>query len=185
MLHIQDPCWPSEEAFGGRLILSLRFRKDSGQSAEGPQLWWAQLNEGGTSIVAAGRLIAPPRNASWAAVAGSEERCPNVGMTHDGVLMLTYVTIPDGERPGGLWIAPITFKSRAGNLVPRVEASAVRRLATNCLPTPPGFSPDGRWIYAAVQEGRPGEVRLKRFAIPPGNAGPSLTEHPQRHTASG
>ena len=46
-LHIQDPCWPSERAFGGHLLVTLRFRKVSGQAFDGPQLWWLQLSENG------------------------------------------------------------------------------------------------------------------------------------------
>ncbi len=184
-LHIQDPCWPSEQALGGRLIVSLGFRKESARSMSGPHLWWVQLSETGTAIVAAGRLIAPSGDASSAGVARGEERCPRVGMTSDGVLMLAYVSLPEGQHPGGLWVAPITFKSRAGNLVPRVEASAVRHVATACLSTPPAFSADGRWIYAAVRDGAAGEVRLKRFAIPPVDSRRSLSAHSQIFSASG
>jgi hypothetical protein len=99
--------------------------------------------------------------------------------------MLAYVTLPEGQRPGGLWIAPITFKSRGGNLVPRVEAKTTRLLATACLPAPAGFSADGRWIYAAVREGASGEVRVKRFALTPDESRPSLTAHPVMVSPSG
>jgi hypothetical protein len=185
VFHIQDPCWPSDQALGGRLVVSLSLRKDSAQSFEGPQLWWVQLNEAGTAVVAAGRLIAHTRDAASAGVTWGNERCPSVSLTHDGVLMLAYVSIPDGPRLGGLWIAPITFKSRGTNLVPRVEAGAVRRLAASCLPAAPAFSADGRWIYAAVQDGARGEVRLKRFAINPDDPRQSLTGQPLTLPRSG
>ena len=120
-----------------------------------------------------------------AGVTWGEERCPSVGMTHDGVLMLAYVALPEGQRPGGLWIAPITFKSRAGNRIPRVEASTARLVTSTCIAAPASFSADGRWIYAAVREGLPNEVRLKRFAVPPDDSRQSLTAHPPMVPSSG
>jgi hypothetical protein len=143
------------------------------------------LSESGAAIVAAGPLIVHSRNASDGDVAWGEERCPSVGMTHDGVLMLAYVALPDGQRPGGLWIAPITFKSRRGNLIPRVEASTARLVTTSCLAASPSFSADGRWIYAVVQEGLSREVRVKRFAIPQDGSRQSLTAHPPMFPSSG
>ena len=92
--------------------------------------------------------------------------------------MLAYVSLPEGQRPGGLWIAPITFKSRAGNLVPRVEASAVRRLATTCLPRPRPSPPMDDGSTRRSGKAHRGEVRLKRFAITPDDSRPSLSGHP-------
>ncbi len=133
VLHIQDPCWPSEQILGGHLLVAIRFRKVPAQSFDGPQLWWLQLSENGTAIVAAGPLIVPSRNASNTDVTWGEERCPSVGMTHDGVPMIAYTTLPEGQHPGGLWIAPITFKSRGGNRIPRVEADTARLVTSTCI----------------------------------------------------
>jgi hypothetical protein len=147
------------------------------------------LSESGTVVVAAGRLLVSSSDAAGVDVTWSEERCPSVGMSHDGVLMLAYIAIPMGQRPGGLWLAPITVESRAGNPFPRVEASAARLLTPTSVAAPPAFSADGRWIYAAVRETPDGEVRLKQFAIAPprvpDDSRRSLTAQPRFPSSSG
>ena len=101
--------------------------------------------------------------------------------------MLAYATSLDDRRRGGggLWIAPITFRSRAERLIPRVEASAARLVTRTCLAAPAGFSPDGRWIYAAVRDELSSEVRVKRFAITADDSGRSLTARPPDVPPSG
>jgi hypothetical protein len=116
-----------------------------------------QLSPDGESVTSAGRLIAPD-----AAAPLDEERLPALCTSIDGKSLLTFL----GRRPGctawDLWLAPITSDASSG--LPRVLASAGRKLAEGCVVMAPAFSPDGRWIYAWRRDVRDG-VRVERFAV--------------------
>jgi hypothetical protein len=160
---IRDPCWPSGPALGGRLVVAINFRTRKGVSGPplGSQLWWLQLSPDATAIVAAGRLIVPEEDEH----APADAECwPVVATTRDGVPMLAYLVANGGRFPFELRTAPITLEGGPAVGVPRVRAGAIRRLADVGVLTAPAFSPDARWVYAAVRDGRSGEVRVSRFA---------------------
>jgi hypothetical protein len=167
LAYIQDPCWPGEPALAQRLLAGVRFRHPGSRSYGRLRLWWLRLSENGMSVVEAEPLILPARASPDASPARGEERCPCVGMTREGLLMLAYMVIREAQKPGELWVAPVAFESRHDDRVPRVYAATARLVASACVPAAPAFSSDGRWIYTAIREGPNAEVQIRRFAVPP------------------
>jgi hypothetical protein len=156
---LQDPCWPSDPALGGRLLVALDHREDVTRPGWITHLWWLQLSPDGGAIVAAGRAIAPdesgPRRDHVA------EWLPRVGTSHDGTPLLAYLAQERGETDWELWVMPIE-PATAGR-GPRVRASAGRKRAEGCATTlPPTFSADGRFIYTA----RPAGDRYRVECVP-------------------
>jgi hypothetical protein len=168
--YIQHVCWPSGEAFGGRVLVALRPRRPAARSYGELQFWWLELSADSTAIVAAGRLFDAAERRPGQPGVRSERRCPTVGVTPDGGSLLAYVMVPEGSTYGELWTAPIAFESGAGGRVPRIERGTARRVATACLAATPAFSADGRWLFAMVGERATGTVRVQRFAVAPARA---------------
>ena len=75
---LQEPCWPSDPAFGGCLFISVIDRLDLSRPDRRPQVWWIRLNPDGTAVVAAGLVFDPKEGgdrADW-----EEVRFPTVRM---------------------------------------------------------------------------------------------------------
>ena len=163
-VHFRDLTWPDELRLGGRALVSLRFKdRETGRYTDW-QVWWLQLDRGGTSIVAAGRLLEP-----GSSVTAVSRRLPNL-VSVRGEPALAYLAQWPGESGCQLRVAPIHFDPDSGSL----EAHDVdsRPLAEDCPPTSPVASPDGRWI-TVVRTGGP-HLRTERIAIT-GGAEPDLT----------
>ena len=58
-VQFRDLTWPDEPRLGGRALVSLRFKDRVTGRYNDWQVWWLQLDRGGTAIVAAGRLLEP------------------------------------------------------------------------------------------------------------------------------
>jgi hypothetical protein len=149
--------------------------KNASQADRDSRLWWLQLSPDATEIVAAGRLIEPDGDADASAsasvsvsAAAGDECHPSVGISAAGVPMLAYLVeigSPGlGERQ--LRTAPIVLEGDPEGGVPRVRAGTARRVARASVLATPAFSPDGRWIYAAVRDQASGEAHVARFAVP-------------------
>jgi hypothetical protein len=163
-IQFMDLSWPDEPRLGGRALASLRFKdRETGRYTDW-QVWWLQLDPGGTSIVAAGRLLEP--GSSDTAVS---RRLPNL-VSIRGEPALAYLAQRPGESGCQLRVAPIHFDPDSGS--PQAHDVDSRTLAEECPPTSPVVSPDGRWI-TVVRTGGP-HLRTERIAIP-GGAEPDLT----------
>jgi hypothetical protein len=157
---LQDPCWPDAPELGGRMLVALvqqDFDYLHSPTPEG-KLWWVQPDRAATNIIAARRAIDPDGDSPE-----FEERLPSVGRTAGGTLLLAYLVRRPGRGQWELWVAPIALEASRGT--PTVVAPQRRRLAEACAAIVPAFSPDGRSIFAALQDERTG-VRMHRFAVP-------------------
>ena len=128
-VQFRDLTWPDEPRLGGRALVSLRFKdRETGRYTHW-QVWWLQLDRGGTSIVAAGRLLEP-----GSSVTAVSRRLPNL-VSVRGEPALAYLMQWPGESGCQLRVAPIHFDPDSGSL----EAHEVdsRPLAEGCPPTSP------------------------------------------------
>jgi hypothetical protein len=157
---IQDPCWPVQSMLDGQMLVSLVVWDSESRRKRCPQwrLWWVQLDGAVRNIIAVRRAIVPD-----SAAPDAEERLPSVGRTADGTLLLAYLARPCARVRWELWVAPIGLEASGGT--PEVLASEQRRLADGCEAIVPTFSPDGRWVFAALHDVRSG-VRMHRFEVP-------------------
>ena len=168
-VQFRDLTWPDEPRLGGRALVSLRFKdRETGRYTDW-QVWWLQLDRGGTSIVAAGRLLEP--GPSDTAVS---RRLPNL-VSVRGEPALAYLARRPGESGYQLRVAPIHFDPDSGS--PQAHDVDSRPLAEDCSPTSPVASPDGRWITVVRTAGR--HLNAERIAIP-GGAEPDLTSSDRR-----
>jgi hypothetical protein len=156
-VHFRDVSWPDEPRLGGRALVSLRYKDSETGNYTDWQIWWLQLGRGGTSIVAAGRLLQP--GSSVTAVA---QRLPNL-VSVRGEPALAYLAQSPGESGCQLRVAPIRFDPDSGSLQAHDVDS--RPLADDCLPIGPVASQDGRWI-TVVRTGGP-RLRTEQIAILP------------------
>lgn len=169
--YIIDPCWPDDPRMAHCLLVSLRIQPRSQSRARArEQLWWLKLNDAGTAIVAAGRLIGPESEKGTRSRNVAEERFPAAAPLPDGRLAVAYLA----HRRGTGWrlrMVPIAFD--ADQDMKPASPDDVKTLARNCLPTPPGFSADGRLL--GIMQASEGHNRIVR--IPVGGPPPSATAH--------
>ena len=132
-VQFRDLTWPDEPRLGGRALVSLRFKdRETGRYTDW-QVWWLQLDRGGTSIVAAGRLLEPGPSGTA------------VSRRHPNLVSVRRRTGPglSRARPGEsgyqLRVAPIHFDPDSGSLQAHDVDS--RPLAEDCrsrpAPSPP------------------------------------------------
>jgi hypothetical protein len=145
---------------GGQMLVALVVWDSGERRTVCPQsrLWWVQLDSAVRNIIAVRRTIVPE-----SASPDAEERLPSVGRAADGTLLLAYLARPRGRVRWELWLAPIGLEASGGP--PEVRASDQRRLADGCEAIVPTFSPDGRWVFAALHDAGCG-VRMHRFNVP-------------------
>jgi hypothetical protein len=156
----QDPCWPDQPELGRRLLVSV-VTSDSADTQEQlpkPRLCWVRPDSDVRRIMEIRRAIIPVGVSP-----DVEERLPSVGRAADGTLVLAYLVRPLSRPRWELRVAPIAVEPSDES--PRVLTSETRRLAEECEAVVPAFSPDGRWIFAALLD-TPPQVRIQRFRVP-------------------
>jgi hypothetical protein len=156
----QDPCWPNQPALRGHLLASVMLSDPEGRQQRLPnfRLCWVRPDSDLRNILETRQAIDPDGVSP-----DTDERLPSVGRAADGTLRLAYLIHAPARARWELWVAPLAVEPSDGN--PRVLASERQRLADECAPAVPAFSPDGRWIFAAVHDARSG-VRTRRFRVP-------------------
>src|SRR5262249_54942828 len=93
---------------------------------------------------------------------------PSVRRAADGTLLLAYLTRPPERTHWEVWVAPIGLDRPDGT--PRVLESARRRLGEGAAAIAPAFSPDGRWVFAAMYD-EENQTLVRRFAANDGANG--------------
>lgn len=176
---------------GGPWLLVAASSRDADRHAaraKPSQIWWLRLSPDGAAVVSVGRVTTDdPRRPPEVA---RNERFPVLTAARSGGLVLAYLA----ENPSGVgWslrVVPVEIGSVSG--VPIARPSEALTLAENALLNPPGFSPDGRWVYAVL--GVPGSApRVERLANPlddpsdgaRGAPGPTPKGRPDFITAAG
>ena len=159
---LQEPCWPSDPAFGGCLLISVIDGIDLLRPYWRPQVWWIRLDPDGTAVVAAGLMFDP--NEGSPRVNCEEVRFPVVGRA-DGAPFLAYLAREENQAGLALWVTMIGRDTAIDGS--KTSTLTCCKLTEGCRPMEPAFSADGRWLYASVWVGRPDKFRLKRFALPP------------------
>lgn len=116
--------WPNDPRLGGRLIVAMSRLAGGGKSPRfaPSKLWWLQLDPGGTTVEAAGRLTTPRADEEG----GIQERDPLVTTTPDGGLVLSYTTSPEGTPGRRPRLAPIEFDPATHAPIALVTASDAR-----------------------------------------------------------
>lgn len=152
---VSDPCWPSTPALGGRLIASIRpLNEKTGKGYSFARLWWLELDEAGTSIVAAGRLIPRPDSAPEHDM---DERFPAVWTEPDGRMTLAYQTRLPHQPHGQIRVVPLELD--ANRKIPLVRTEATQVMVDRCAVNPPAFSKDGKSLFVVhLADGNRGEV---------------------------
>jgi hypothetical protein len=138
-VRIGDPTWPTDPRLCGRIVVSLRTWEgaDPEHGFSRPRLWWLQLSRDGTKIEGAGRLTRPDPDA--------DERWPALASDPDGNLTLAFMERRDGRPGWRLRLAPVAIHRETG--VPRAARPIGISQDEACLPVPPVFSTDGRWVH--------------------------------------
>src|SRR5262249_19669019 len=139
--------------------------------------WWVRPDRAVRSIIASGQAIVTEDAADAPAV---EKRLPSVSRLADRTLLLAYLARPRNHSLWDLWIAPITVNRQGGTT--RGVESARRRLAERCVAITPTFSPDGRWVFAALND-PVDRTRVRRFEV--GNSANEACTPPDGGTKPG
>ena len=152
---VRDPVWPTEPRLKGRVIVSLSIDSEPRTDAlPSSRLWWLELSQDLSSIVAAGPLAVDGPDGTT--LEAEEERFPNLASTPDGSLVLSYLAKPRESANGALRAAYVTMTPSADALpgtaadCPRIVPGSSRTLTLNHRPELSPFSTDGRWIFGLV-----------------------------------
>ncbi len=142
-VRFRDVFWPTSVRLRNRLIVSLYYTRPDG-THDRWQLWWLRLNDTGTAIESAGRLISRP--ASLSETQNLDENLANLADGPNGRLILSYLTTSDDEPGRQLRLAPVDLDAETG--IPRVHVESNRLVAENRSNMRPELSPDGRWVFS-------------------------------------
>jgi hypothetical protein len=143
---LTDPHWPTDPRLKGKILASVTLIEPfkAEEDRERSQLWWFQLNDEGTEIVASGRLIRPiPRTTPDPVI---EERLPRLATAPDGSLVLAYLIRKAGKLEVTLRMARLTVDEATG--VPDVDEAETVDVADGCTTASPAFSTDGTRVYS-------------------------------------
>ena len=166
LLYIRDLIWPAEAKLGGRLFASISYREYvAGKPRMSiPELWWIQLSDDVTAVVAAGRLALLDPEDNQGAGGPIEQRLPNIVATADGDLALAYLSRASNHSLWDLRVASITIDPVTG--VPTVGRGRSQGLAGGFLPSTPSFSADGRSVYGIRPlDGTGSQLVARRYPV--------------------
>jgi hypothetical protein len=159
-IRMSDPVWPVERAFGGRLLVSLRYEMKNdhgGMKFSQPRTWWLKLDAAGEAIEAAGPLGEDETavDSAWTI------RFPRPIHLADGSMRLATLKRNAGRASWDLHICELVIGAEgAPRVIPGTEIVA----ASNCASVPLANSPDGGWVYYLPEIALPGGVLRARTA---------------------
>jgi hypothetical protein len=159
---VHDMSWPKAPQFGGKLLASVSPVPAFSDAKVLPpaRLWWLQLSEDGTSVVAAEPLPRPRPSAD-----GSdqfEERFPQACRLADGTVALAYHVRPPGERVSVLRVSRVEFGPARGAGALRLVDDV--RLAGDCKAVPPVFTAKGDGPFL-LHWGNTGRAGIRRHSL--------------------
>lgn len=156
-IMLADPSWPTDSRLGGRVFISVTFVQEVEPDTPRlrTQLWWLRLGSGGSAVEEAGRLVTSEGADTDKPVI--EERLPSIATTPDGDLVIAYMVRRAGTLMLQLRLAPVWIDPVTG--APTVHESDAVELVGGRAPSPPMFSPDGRWVFT-----------IPRTDLPPAHA---------------
>jgi hypothetical protein len=138
-IELGDPAWPTDSRLRGRLLVTLQYQwHEQGRFRYAPtEIWWIELDESRTAIVAAGPVANSP--------ASEQKRCPVlVPRAADG-LALAYLC-RNRHGPWRLEVVPLTRDHSTG--MPQAVAGAERVLASGLTAPGLALAADGRALFA-------------------------------------
>lgn len=157
---LQGPAWLTDARLGGRVLVELQCGRPGAGGLTRPQLWWLQLDQFHSTIMAAGRLT---RSDPRADPDAREERSPLAFSGPDDSPLLAYLDRPRGTHDDyTLRVAPLRFDPRTGEPLLVVRESWV--LGDGCSQSPPVASSDGRYLAVRIQA--QGDVTMRRLPVP-------------------
>jgi hypothetical protein len=153
-VRMADPVWPVERAFGGRLVVSLRYEIKNSRGEikfSQPRPWWLKLDAAGEAIEAAG----PLGDDESAVDSGLKVRFPRPIRLADGSFRLATLKRASGRASWDLHVSELGIgNDGAPRVIPGTDVVA----ASNCDSVPLANSPDGRWVYYLPEVALPGAV---------------------------
>lgn len=163
---ISDPICPPIPALRGKVFVTIcrMIKVGTRLTYSGPEIWWLELDQDISTVIAAGRLI-EEREGTSAVDPFDGERMPNLSVTADGQIVIAFLGRLEGSPKHRLAIAPVSVDPKTGR--PMVNPTEVRELARDVAATTPPLSPDGRWVFAIHREcsGRPSIERLSVLGL--------------------
>jgi hypothetical protein len=111
---LEDPAWSSHPRLRKWVFVALMplQRRDQRLEYGVTHLWWLEVSDDASAIVAAGPLTGPTGEET--APVGIEERFPNVTVGPDGNVRLVYLERRIGERTVRLRSATVDFDQQTG-----------------------------------------------------------------------
>jgi hypothetical protein len=162
---VQDACWPVDHRLAGRVLISVRFRRKTGDRLEldPARIWCLRLDNERTTVIEA----APLEPASRAAPASDndvQERYPSLGSTADGQLLLAFQTYRRGRATGELRVTPLRIDPQSGAISARTSSATC--LLDGCVRMAPSFSRNGRRVSCLTRKNG-GSARVRTVDIAP------------------
>ncbi len=157
LVQLNDPYWPTDPRFGGKLLVSLSFRdprmKDRMQLTS--QIWWLELDSGECEVTGAGPVTLQPPSERRV-----DELSPVVWAGSSGELLLASLSQDPDTRTWQVHVAPILFRDG----VPRSMAVKGRPVPSTYRPEYPIFNPAGSEVICLLSQGK-GRPTPTRVAI--------------------
>jgi hypothetical protein len=149
-VFLSDLTWPEDPSLSGYVVVSLREQSPESEALRtfsGTALWWLKLDHAGTEILEAGRLLLPDDEQH--VESRVDQRSPTIGTLSDGTPAIAYMNEGADKQGWELRIAPIHLEG--DHHAPKAHERESVLVASDCQPSHPAFSADGRWISAIGQ----------------------------------
>lgn len=149
-----DPAWSSDPRLRRWVFAAMMtIDRDTERLQYGPnRLWWLELSDDASRILAAGRLIDPAPDD--AAAAHLERRFPNIAVGPDGHCRLVFLERRERTRDWRLRSVPLEFDARTGR--PRASGTRITPapgMGRSLEPAPLLLSADGSKVFGISPSG--------------------------------
>ncbi|MHC5537363.1 hypothetical protein ACYOEI_03905 [Singulisphaera rosea] len=158
-----DISWPTDIRLKGRILVSMcpRSTAEGVTRLEREQIWWLELDQDSTEVIAAGRLTCPvvPDDGL------GRERFPVIGADASGRLLLTYLENHPSD-PQSYWrlkVVPVAIDTQTGEFT--AIAGECRTLYERCVASSPIFSADSQSLRCLTWPEGKETCQIRSFAI--------------------
>ena len=157
LVVFNDVLSPTIPEYGGRLLVSIRFKQYEGKRAtlSPSQIWSIKLDPSRAAMISAERML----DASDAKLSDS---LPNVVRTAEGRHVMAFLSRGKCQKDWTLMLAPVEFD--ALTRVPVAIRAEAIKVADDCVFNRPEFSIDGRWTYPIGRAQSP-SAALERIPV--------------------